>query len=114
IVEDGAPTRRVQVDLSLALLDGGQRAASKTLNRLRSPVEQTKPNVLWVPIARLPRADVVPVDIADENGPLPRLTQHETSRLFASGLYNLLRSVLRASAQSIRRSEKKRRTSTTG
>lgn len=103
LIEHGAPTRRRQIDISLALLDRTQIEASDTFSTLRSPVEAPSANTLWVPISRLPREDVAPVDVTDAGGAKARLTQYETSTLLASGLYSLFRSVLRASTQRERR-----------
>ena len=47
---------------------------------------------MWVPIARILRRTAEPIDVRDSSGQkVPRLTQYETSRLLASGLYRLLR-----------------------
>ncbi|MBN6039254.1 hypothetical protein JYK18_30655 [Amycolatopsis sp. 195334CR] len=101
VVEHGTARRSTDVDISLKLLDEGQRQATSNLQDLigREHGERTvsRPGVttLWVPIARLPRSSVSPVDVYDGTGEkLPRLTQHETSRLLASGLYRLLRGIL--------------------
>ncbi|HVW42903.1 MAG TPA: hypothetical protein VHC18_16280 [Amycolatopsis sp.] len=100
VVEHGTARRTTEVDLSLKLLDEGQRQAAAELQDLigrehgdrtgSRPVQQ-----LWVPLARLPRREMSPVDVFDSAGlKLPRLTQHEASRLVASGLYRLLRGIL--------------------
>jgi len=100
VVEHGAARRATEVDVSLRLLDEGQREATVVLADLvgREHGEHTASRQtpqLWVPVARLPRRDVSPVDVFDSRGrKLPRLTQHEASQLIASGLYRLLRGIL--------------------
>lgn len=102
VVEHGSARRTTEVDVGLKLLDEGQRQATAQLQDLlgkeygiRTPSQGTHQRSLWVPLARLPRRDVSPVDVYDSSGQkLPRLTQHEASRLIASGLYRLLRGIL--------------------
>ncbi|HKS45907.1 MAG TPA: hypothetical protein VJT49_12495 [Amycolatopsis sp.] len=100
VVEHGTARRTTELDVSLKLLDEGQRQASTALQELigREHGERTgsrQARELWVPLARLPRREVSPVDVFDGSGDkLPRLTQHEASRLIASGLYRLLRGIL--------------------
>ena len=99
VVEHGTARRTAEVDVSLKLLDEGQRQATAQLQDLigREHGERTgtRPAQLWVPLARLPRREMSPVDVFDSAGQkLPRLTQHEASRLVASGLYRLLRGIL--------------------
>src|SRR5437763_8609975 len=102
VVEHGSARRTTEVDVSLKLLDEGQRQATAELQDLigkehgvRAGSRQARQRSLWVPLARLPRRDVSPVDVFDSHGQkLPRLTQHEASRLIASGLYRLLRGIL--------------------
>ncbi|GAB2783145.1 hypothetical protein [Amycolatopsis magusensis] len=91
--------RTAEVDINLGMLDEGQRHAAKMFQDLAShghPVTaKDGPASLWVPVARIPRATAAPVDVKDEGGrKLPRLTQFETSRLLASGLYRLFRGIL--------------------
>jgi hypothetical protein len=64
-----------------------------------SPFEASghESSVVWVPVTRVPRRAVAPIDVRDSTGMrLPRLTQFESSRLLASGMYRLLRSILRS------------------
>lgn len=100
VVEHGTARRTTEIDVSLKLLDEGQRQATAALQDLtgREHGERAASRgaqQLWVPLARLPRRYVTPVDVFDSGGrKLPRLTQHEASRLIASGLYRLLRGIL--------------------
>ncbi|HVV12163.1 hypothetical protein [Amycolatopsis sp.] len=102
VVEHGSARRITEVDVGLKLLDEGQRQAAAGLQDLlghehgvRTSAPGPHRQSLWVPLARLPRRDVSPVDVYDSAGrKLPRLTQHEASRLIASGLYLLLRGIL--------------------
>jgi hypothetical protein len=102
VVDHGTARRTTEVDVSLKLLDEGQRQATAQLQDLigrehgeRAGARPSQQRSLWVPLARLPRRDVSPVDVFDSSGQkLPRLTQHEGSRLIASGLYRLLRGIL--------------------
>jgi hypothetical protein len=104
LVEHRAATRTTEVDIRLSLLDSGQRDASRLFEELtsRSPAAKPKqgddaggPSSIWVPVTRIPRRSVAPIDVLDSSGAkLPRLTQYETSRLLASGLYRLLRGIL--------------------
>jgi hypothetical protein len=102
VVEHGSARRITEVDVGLKLLDEGQRQATAELHDLlgrehgvRASAGGPRQRSLWVPLARLPRRDVSPVDVFDSAGQkLPRLTQHEASRLLASGLYLLLRGIL--------------------
>ncbi|WP_329062821.1 hypothetical protein [Amycolatopsis sp. NBC_01480] len=102
VVEHGTARRSTEVDVSLKLLDEGQRHATAQLQDLigrehgeRAASRPAQQRALWVPLARLPRRDASPVDVFDSAGQkLPRLTQHEASRLVASGLYRLLRGIL--------------------
>jgi hypothetical protein len=93
--------RTTEVDISLNMLDSGQNAAARLFQQLAShnpadhddmPVNDSS---IWVPVARISRRTAEPVDIRDASGKkIPRLTQYETSRLLASGLYRLLRESL--------------------
>jgi hypothetical protein len=102
VVEHGTARRSTEVDVSLKLLDEGQRQATAQLQDLigqehgeRAASRPERQRSLWVPLARLPRRDVSPIDVFDSAGQkLPRLTQHEASRLVAAGLYRLLRGIL--------------------
>lgn len=94
VVEHGSARRITEVDVGLKLLDESQRQATAQLPELVGK-DAAGARSLWVPIARLPRREVSPVDVFDGAGnKLPRLTQHEASRLLASGLYRLLRGIL--------------------
>lgn len=100
VVEHGTARRTTEVDVSLKLLDEGQRQAAAQLQELigREHGERAGSRAaqqLWVPLARIPRREMSPIDVFGSAGQkLPRLTQHETSRLVASGLYRLLRGIL--------------------
>ncbi|MFD2420579.1 hypothetical protein [Amycolatopsis pigmentata] len=99
VVEHGTARRTTEVDVSLRLLDEGQRQATAALGDLigrdQGERDKARTHQLWVPLTRLPRRDASPVDVLDSRGrKLPRLTQHEASRLIASGLYRLLRGIL--------------------
>jgi hypothetical protein len=104
VFEHKAARRTMEVDINLRMLDEGQRQAAALCHTFMSHeqsgasdplVAETKKSTLWVPVARISRQSVAPVDVVDAGGQkLPRLTQYETSRLLASGLYRLLRSIL--------------------
>lgn len=105
IVETASARRRVSLDLSLRLLDSTQEFAGRRLNELRGddrpPASDgsaaARGPLLWVPIARLSRRAVAPVEVMDAEGRLvPRLTQGETLRLMQAGVYRTLRNILRA------------------
>ena len=101
LVEHRIARRTTEIDISLNMLDSGQSAAAKIFNQLvghhlteadREPVAD---DTLWVPVARIARRSAEPVDVRDASGrKVPRLTQYETSRLLASGMYRLLRESL--------------------
>ncbi|MFU8874359.1 hypothetical protein [Micromonospora sp. SL4-19] len=100
-VEHGVASRTTEVDVRLSLLDPAQREACHLFQRLssrsaRSPEqERTATPTIWVPVTRISRLSVAPIDVVDAAGSkLPRLTQYETSRLLASGLYRLLKGIL--------------------
>lgn len=101
LVEHRIAHRITEVDISLNMLDRGQRAAARLFQQLVShAIEDAEPNstyerTLWVPVARVSRRTAEPVDVRDAAGNrVPRLTQYETSRLMASGLYRLFREIL--------------------
>jgi hypothetical protein len=103
--EHRAAERSVQLDLSLGLLDDIQLEAGRTYSQMRggnlSDIPAEEKPLLWVPIARLSRQSTSPVDVIDASGlRVPLLTQYETSRLIAAGLYRLLRSILGSDAKS--------------
>jgi hypothetical protein len=102
ISEHRIAKRTTELDISINLLTDTQLAAAQSIQALAShgltqaPSSTDVPKqVLWVPVARLSRANVGQVDVNDSSGQrLPRLTQYETTRLIASGLYRLLRGIL--------------------
>lgn len=104
ILEHKAARRTIEVDVNLRMLDDGQKQAAALchsyMSHERAEAEDqlqpvAKKPTLWVPVSRISRQTVAPVDVFDACGQkLPRLTQYETSRLLASGLYRLLRSIL--------------------
>ncbi|WBB69260.1 hypothetical protein [Micromonospora sp. WMMD812] len=106
-VEHGVASRTTEVDVRLSLLDPSQREASHLFQRLSSrsarDPEQEQPSTptIWVPVTRISRLSVSPIDVVDAAGnKLPRLTQYETSRLLASGLYRLLKGILSSRPES--------------
>jgi hypothetical protein len=102
IKEHRIAKRTTELDISINMLTDTQLYAAQSIQVLTShslaqPLTPTggTGQVLWVPVARLSRANVGQVDVNDSSGRrLPRLTQYETSRLIASGLYRLLRGIL--------------------
>lgn len=101
ISEHRIAKRTTELDISINLLTDTQLAAAQSIHALTShglrqaPSADIPKQVLWVPVARLSRANVGQVDVNDSSGQrLPRLTQYETTRLIASGLYRLLRGIL--------------------
>lgn len=102
LLDHGVAERKVELDVSLNLLDELQSQAGLTYSTMRTrrahgsaSLEQDR--LLWVPIARLSRASAAPVDVRGADGLLvPRLTQSETGRLLGSGMFQLLRSIIRA------------------
>ena len=91
--------RTTEVDVSLAMLDEGQRRATVLSRDLRSASrsedDDPGPDEVWVPVARIARRSTAPVTIWDTSGArLPRLTQHECGRLLAAGLFRLLWGIL--------------------
>lgn len=106
LLEHGSAKRSVRVDLSLSLLTDSQRTASEQYSRLRrasdSVYAQRKDpaRTSWVPVARLNRRSVSPVEVHQADGSyVPRLTQSETGRLMAAAMYRLLRSILQSTPQ---------------
>ncbi|ONF71355.1 hypothetical protein AVR91_0211735 [Amycolatopsis keratiniphila subsp. keratiniphila] len=113
LVDHQVARRITEVDVRLGMLDEGQRQASELFRSITSysrdgaehkeSAEHTDgaesgrtfgAPEMWVPVARISRT-AAPVDVRDASGrKLPRLTQYETSRLLASGLYRLLRGIL--------------------
>lgn len=101
LVQHRVVRRTTEIDVSLNMLDKGQTAAAMLYRQLVSPM-LTDPgsrligeNTIWVPVARTPRQSAEPIDVREAAGKkVPRLTQYETSRLLASGLYRLLRESL--------------------
>jgi hypothetical protein len=106
LVEHGAATRTTEVDIRLSLLDASQVQASRLFQKVTSRSAQAAQQsdtslALWVPVTRISRLSVSPIDVVDASGrKLPRLTQYETSRLLASGFYRLLRGILSSDATS--------------
>jgi hypothetical protein len=103
VIEHHAARRVTEVDVSLRFLDEGQMRAAELFRELRSQTSErtTSPALIsrlqevWVPVARISRRTVSPVDVFDAAGnKLPRLTQYENARLLASGLYRLFRGIL--------------------
>ena len=101
VAEHGIARRITEVDISLNMLDMGQREASNLFKRLAShslkdqSEQPAHDATMWVPVARISRNMAEPIDVRNAAGEkVPRLTQHETSRLLASGLYRLLRQSL--------------------
>jgi hypothetical protein len=101
VVEHRVAHRITEVDISLTMLDEGQRSATELFQVLRGwgsrEIPQSDPISprIWVPVTRIPRTTVAPIDVLDSTGDrLPRLTQYETARLMASAMYRLLRGVL--------------------
>jgi hypothetical protein len=110
ISEHRIAKRTTELDISINMLTNTQLAAAKSIQALASHSLIQAPSsrngsgqVLWVPVARLSRANIGQVDVNDSSGRrLPRLTQYETSRLIASGLYRLLRGILASHRDALR------------
>jgi hypothetical protein len=98
VVEHRSAQRTTEVDVDLDMLDENQRQAAALFQRLVSQGQQNPSDLastVWVPVARISRQSVAPVDVLNASGQkLPRLTQYETSRLLASALFHLLRGIL--------------------
>lgn len=100
LTEHRVSTRVVELDVSLNLLDDVQSDAGLAYSHIRQRRAHSAPvnaedQLLWVPVARLSKRSVSPVDVYDAHGiVVPRLTQFDSSRLLASGMYKLLRSIL--------------------
>jgi hypothetical protein len=90
--------RTTEIDISLAMLDEGQRRATMLSRDLRNGSRREDRNSgdrVWVPVARIARRSTAPVVIWDPTGArLPRLTQNECGQLLASGLFRLLHGIL--------------------
>lgn len=90
--------RTTEIDISLAMLDEGQRRATMQSRDLRNGSrreDRDRGDRVWVPVARIARRSTAPVVIWDPTGArLPRLTQNECGRLLAAGLFRLLHGVL--------------------
>ena len=90
--------RTTEIDISLAMLDEGQRRATMQSRDLRNTSrreDRDSGDRVWVPVARIARRSTAPVVIWDPTGArLPRLTQSECGRLLASGLFRLLHGIL--------------------
>jgi hypothetical protein len=75
----------------------GRQAADLPIVPQEKGADPRRDSIVWVPITRVPRRAVSPIEVRDATGlRLPRLTQFESSRLLASGMYRLLRSILRS------------------
>lgn len=84
IVAHGSAQRTTEVDISLRALDTVAR-----------PAGPAGTSAIWVPVSRISRRSVAPVEIRDAAGiRLPLLTQHELSTYLAAGLYRLLYGIL--------------------
>ncbi len=101
VVQHRIAQRTTEVDISINMLTDSQLEAASTFQSLmrqssfRPSDEPSAEPTVWVPVARLSRTNVGPIEVHDASGRrLPRLTQYETSRLIASGLYRLLRGIL--------------------
>lgn len=95
VVDHRVARRVTEIDVSLRMLDTGQRRAAAQCHELRGRTADPIPGELWVPVARLARTSTSPVDVRDAAGVrLPRLTEHESSALLAAGLFRLLRGIL--------------------
>lgn len=101
LVEHGVARRTTEIEVSLNMLDKGQAGAATLFRQLTGPTladsdsARISQNTIWVPVARTSRQVADPVDVRDASATkVPRLTQYETSRLLASGLYRLLRESL--------------------
>jgi hypothetical protein len=80
VVAHRSAHRTTEVDVNLAGLDHAFREQGGTV---------------WVPVSRIARRSVAPVEVRDGAGNrLPLLTQHELSRQLAAGLYRLLLGIL--------------------
>jgi len=92
--------RTTEIDISLAMLDEGQRRAMVLSRDLRGAGRRERnggqgSDEIWVPVARIARRSTAPVVIWNPGGArLPRLTQNECGRLLAAGLFRLLRGIL--------------------
>ncbi|MCU1653867.1 MAG: hypothetical protein JWQ60_5016 [Pseudonocardia sp.] len=98
-ITDHRVARRItEIDISLRMLDSGQRHAATLSRELRNAGPRrggSRADRIWVPVARISRQSAAPVEVFDAAGSrLPRLTQYEASRLLASGLFRLLRGIL--------------------
>lgn len=118
ITEHRVASRTTEVDISLGMLDEGQKAAAAIYQNLTSHEKQGQPRLgggpkaelptpsTWIPVARISRTSAAPVDVHDAAGrKLPKLTQFETSRLLASGMYRLLRGILTGFADARKETE---------
>jgi hypothetical protein len=104
VVEHASARRTTEVDIDLGMLDENQREAARLYQHLVGQGQEKDashgPATMWVPVARISRRSVAPVDVLDASGQkLPKLTQYETSRLLASALFHLFRGILTGTAQ---------------
>jgi hypothetical protein len=101
--------RTVTLDLSLDRLSTSQLEAARRYNAVRrrpsadrssDAGNQGEPDLAWVVIARVPRADTAPVAVYDADGrAVPHLTQEESRDLLNAALYRVLRMILEAHPQ---------------
>lgn len=97
LVDHGVVSKLTELHVSISKLDQSQVQASRLYSHLHGgpPVREPESEILWIPIARLPTARSSPVEVFDGDGRLlPRLTQFETSKIIAAGLYKLVRAIL--------------------
>ena len=84
--------RTTEVDVSLAMLDEGQRRATVLSRDLRSASRSEDanpgPDEVWVPVARIARRSAAPVTIGTPAAPAcPGSAQHECRPALAAGLF---------------------------
>lgn len=103
LTQHRAARRVMQVDISLRMLTDSQREAARLVQDLLShrfgdlPDDPSAARTAWVPVTRISwKNDAGPIDVHDgaTGARVPTLTQYETSRFVASGLYRLLRGIL--------------------
>lgn len=80
VVAHRSAQRTTEVDINLAALHITRKPGARTI---------------WVPVSRISRRSVAPVEVRDAGGDrLPLLTQDELGRRLAAGLYRLLHGIL--------------------
>ncbi|NLT54899.1 MAG: hypothetical protein GXX79_10105 [Actinomycetales bacterium] len=110
LVEHRLARRTTELDISLGLLDAEQRDAAELFRTMRNHdpdgAGRQGAELLWVPVARVAQEWEAPIAVVSAEGArLPRLTQYETSRLLAAGLYQLLKGILSSLPESAERSD---------